>query len=299
MRRVFIWQRMDVPPMIDALRWLASTPSPRLNWSTGPNQRGYPQKTTGLQTFCPGLVQLNVASFGRVLRQASGPVQSSAIYHLKCLTFNVLTGFFRDLARKMKYVQSKTWAPNTFKAISSQWRAFKIFSGLAGITHLPIPANVIFFFAMWLLSTGRVKSRGSLAQYVSAIRTVHKILRLEEVPMPSQYGPLDMIPKGTRRICQHRVKKSHPVTPPILRNLLNSTIPPLSGPIDHTLIEVYKSLSLIYYLSMLRSSNLIKTTAKIDLEMILCWDNIKPLHNDINKGILLTITKSKKNQFRE
>ena len=199
----------------------------------------------------------------------------------------------------MKYVQSKTWAPNTFKAISSQWRAFKIFSGLAGITHLPIPAYVICFFAMWLLSTGRVKSRGSLAQYVSAIWTVHKMLRLEEVPTPSQYGPLDMILKGTRRICQHRVKKSLPVTPPILRNLLNSTIPPLSGPIDHTLIEVYKSLSLIYYLSMLRSSNLIKTTAKIDLEMILCWDNIKPLHNDINKGILLTITKSKNNQFRE
>ena len=86
----------------------------------------------------------------------------------------------------MKYVQSKTWAPNTFKAISSQWRAFKIFSGLAGITHLPIPAYVICFLAIWLPSTGRVKSRGSPAQYVSAIRTVHKMLRLEEVPTPSQ-----------------------------------------------------------------------------------------------------------------
>ena len=199
----------------------------------------------------------------------------------------------------MKYVQSQAWAPNTFKAISSEWRTFKIFCKLAGITHLPIEPYVICFFAIWLLSTGRVKSRGSLAQYVSAIRTVHKMLRLKEVPTPSQYGPLDMILKGSRRICQHRIKKSLPVTPPILKNLLNSTIPTHFGPIDHTLIEVYKSLSLIYYLSMLRSSNLIKTTSKIDLDMVLCWDNVKPLHNNINKGIVLTITKSKNNQFGE
>ena len=115
----------------------------------------------------------------------ASPVQCK--YHLKCLTFNVLTGFFRDLTSKMRYVQSKAWAPNTFKAISSQWKAFKTFATLAGITHLPIPAYVICFFAIWLLSTGRVKTKGSLAQYVSAVRTVHKMLRLEEVPTPSQY----------------------------------------------------------------------------------------------------------------
>ena len=202
----------------------------------------------------------------------------------------------------MKYVQSKAWAPNTYKAIKSEWRTFKIYCGEAGITSLPIDHCEICYYAIWLSSTGRIKTKASMAQYVSAVRTVHKMLRLAEVPTPSQYGPLDMILKGTRRIAQHRIKKSLPVTPPILKNLLCSTISTLSGPTNHTdntLLEVYKSLSLIYYLSMLRSSNLVKTTTKVDLDMVLCWDRVKPLHNNIRKGIVLTITKSKNNQFGE
>ena len=44
---------------------------------------------------------------------------------------------------------------------------------------------------------------------------------------------------------------------------------------------------------MLRSSNLIaKSLKKIDLKMILCWENISPLNNDITKGILITVPKS-------
>ena len=199
----------------------------------------------------------------------------------------------------MRFVQKHAWAPNTFKTISSEWRTFKVYCSEAGITTLPIPLYDICYYALWLTATGRINTAGSLAQYISAVRTVHKMLRLEEIPTPSQYGPLDMIVKGSRRLALHKTKKSLPVTPPILRNILNSTLPSHLAPTDHTLLEVYKSLSLIYYLSMLRSSNLVKTAAKLDLEMVLCWDNIAPLHNDISKGIVLTITKSKNNQFGE
>ena len=200
----------------------------------------------------------------------------------------------------MKYVQSKAWAPNTFKAISSQWKAFKTFCNLAGITHLPIPAYVICFFAIWLLSSGRVKTKGSLAQYVSAIRTVHKMLRLEEVPTPSQYGPLDMILKGTRRLAQHRTKKSLPVSPPILANLLQSEIPSHFGHTFQQTIQIYRYLCLLYFLTMLRSSNLIaKSLKSIDLKMILCWEDVKPLRNNINNGIVISVPKAKNNQFGE
>ena len=199
----------------------------------------------------------------------------------------------------MKFVQQHAWAPNTFKTISSEWRTFKVYCKEAGIHTLPIPIYDICYYALWLSATGRIKTAGSLAQYVSAVRTVHKMLRLEEIPTPSQYGPLDMIMKGTRRIAQHKIKKSLPVSPPILKNLLNSSLPSHFGRTDHQLLEIYKSLSLIYYLSMLRSSNLVKTTTKLDLEMVLCWENVTPLHNDISKGIVLKITKSKNNQYGE
>ena len=199
----------------------------------------------------------------------------------------------------MRFVQKHAWAPSTFKAIQSEWRTFKKYCAEAGITTLPIPDYDICYYALWLGATGRINTVGSLAQYISAVRTVHKMLRLREVPTPSQFGPLDMILRGSRRLACHMTKKSLPVTPPILMNLLTSSLPPHFGHTDHQLLEVYKSLSLIYYLSMLRSSNLIKTTTKIDLEMVLCWENVTPLHNDISKGVLLKITKSKNNQFGE
>ena len=200
----------------------------------------------------------------------------------------------------MEYVQQHAWADNTLKAISSEWKTFKVFCKLANITKLPVEAYVVCFFAIWLIQTGRVKTRGSLAQYVSAVRTVHGYLQLADIPTPSQYGPLNRILQGTRRLASHKTKKSLPVTPPILGNLLRSSIPPHFAHIYHQTLQVYKTLSLFYYLTMLRSSNLIiKSTKSIDLKMVLCWENVTPLSNDITKGILVTVPKSKNNQFGE
>ena len=117
----------------------------------------------------------------------------------------------------MRATQRKAWAENTLKSISSEWNAFKEFARLANILYLPIENWVICFFAQWLIYTGRIKSPGSLAQYVSAVRTVHKMLNLKEIPTPSQFGPLDLILKGFRREAQHPTKKSLPITLPILK----------------------------------------------------------------------------------
>ena len=200
----------------------------------------------------------------------------------------------------MRFVQQNAWAPNTLKALASEWKAFKIYCSLAGITHLPIPDHEICFFAQWLLSSGRVKTKASLAQYVSAVRTVCGMLKIPKVPTPSQYGPLDLILKGSRRLAQHRVKKSLPVSPPILKRFLLTEISPHAPIVYHQTLTIYKSLCVLYFLSMLRSSNLIaKSYKSVDLKMILCWEDIKPLNNNVNNGILLTIEKSKNNQFGE
>ena len=106
----------------------------------------------------------------------------------------------------MEHVQKHAWAPSMFKTISSQWKAFKEYCREANVLTLPMDESEICFFAIWLTSTGRVHTKGSLAQYVSAVRTVHKMLRLPLVPTPSEYGPLDMILKGFRRVVQHPTK---------------------------------------------------------------------------------------------
>ena len=200
----------------------------------------------------------------------------------------------------MRFIQQNAWAPNTVKAISSEWKAFREFCLLASIYWLPVAPYVICFFAVWLISSGRVKTRGSLAQYISAVRTVHVAYDFPEIPTPSQYGPLDMILKGTRRLAMHRTKKSLPVTPSILRNLLLSTIPSHHASFYQHTIHIFRVLSLIYYLTMLRSSNLIaKSMATLDLDMTLCWEDISPLNGDVGSGILIKVAKSKNNQFGE
>ena len=102
--------------------------------------------------------------------QGSRP--ASALSYLKCFRFSLILEFYKKLATQMEHVQKHAWAPSTFKTISSQWKAFKEYCREANVRTLPISDSEICFFAIWLTSTGRVNSKGSLAQYVSAVRTV-------------------------------------------------------------------------------------------------------------------------------
>ena len=86
--------------------------------------------------------------------------QSNAIFYLLCLTFS-FAALFDSLADQMSFIQQNAWAPNTLQALSSEWKVFKLFCALASIQFLPIEPWVLCFFATWLISTGRVKTRGS------------------------------------------------------------------------------------------------------------------------------------------
>ena len=141
----------------------------------------------------------------------------------------------------MSFIQQNARAPNTIQALSSEWKVFKIFCALASIEFLPIALWALCFFATLLIPTGRFKTRGSLAQYISAVRTIHRTLLCEDcVPTPSQYGPLDLILKA-----MHRTKKSLPVSPPILKNLLLLTIPKHYATYLQQTLHIYKTLSLL------------------------------------------------------
>ena len=115
-------------------------------------------------------------------------------------------------------------------------------------------------------------------------------------PSPSEYGPLLHIIRGVRRIAQRPVRKSLPVTPPILRNLLNSQPQhPLCG-IQASILSVFRTFSLLLFQTMLRSSNLVSADrSSIDLEMILTWGSIQRTPH----GIVIFVRKSKTIQFSQ
>ena len=89
---------------------------------------------------------------------------------------------------------------------------------------MPVSGSQLVIYATWLTATGRVTSADSLKQYLSAVSSLHKWFALT-CPTPTQYGPLQNVIQGFRRVAQRKVKKSLPVTPPILINLLNSISP--------------------------------------------------------------------------
>ena len=111
---------------------------------------------------------------------------------------------------------------------------------------------------------------------------------------PSTYGPLQQVLAGLTRRAQHTVRKARPITPVILNNLLDSQP---HNPLCHIqthILTVYKALTLLTFLTMSRSSNMIpESRSAFDPSYILKWNNIQRLDD----GIIISVTKSKTNQF--
>jgi hypothetical protein len=182
---------------------------------------------------------------------------------------------------------------SAFGSISSQWKAFKDFCREANVLTLSINESEVHFPAIWVTYTGRSLTKGSLAQYFSVVRTVHKMLRLPPVPTPSEYGSLDMIIKDFRRMVQHLIKNPLSAAPPILENLPFSHIPPHYGTTHHHTLGTTATSR-----QKVQSSKLIvKLLTDVDLRMVFTWKDVTHLHNSMENGSLISTPKSKNIRF--
>ena len=157
------------------------------------------------------------------------------------------------------------------------------------------------FLATTLVADGRIKTAGSLAGYVSAVRQYHTDQGYE-CPTPSQFGPLKRVIDGLKRSAQRPIKKSWPITPTILMNFLTTYLAPPFCPILNETLTVYKILSLLYFLTMLRCSSLIpRTFTEVDPKRLVCWGDVKNLNYHGIQGIVfhLGLTKTIQNGERE
>ena len=113
---------------------------------------------------------------------------------------------------EMQWLMMQAWADSTKCALSTEYKAFKAYCRIANITSLPVTGHQLAIYAVWLLSSGRLKSTGSLQQYLSAVRTLHRRIGLD-CPTPKSYGPLDMVVRGSRKSAQRPIHRTLPVTP--------------------------------------------------------------------------------------
>ena len=204
-------------------------------------------------------------------------------------------GFIAMLAKHMEIIKSHAWAVRTRKSLDSKARAFKAFAEEADIQFLPLTGDDLCFYVVWLWVIRGLKSPKSIKVYLSAVRTLHRRIGLD-CATPTSYGPLEHLISGLKRLAQHKVKKSLPITPVILRNLLRSAPTTPNCLTDIQNLTTFRAMTLLLFQSMLRSSNMVpEDRHDFDARYVLKWSNIKK----VDYGIEITITISKNNQFGE
>ena len=94
------------------------------------------------------------------------------------------------------------------------------------------------------------------------------------------------------------VIKSEPITPEILFNLLRTTPNNPLCPLETITTNTLKALCLLYFTSMLRSSNLIPVSlSDVDPLRLVCWGNIRRLTCGDKRGVVIEVSLSKTIQY--
>ena len=199
----------------------------------------------------------------------------------------------------MKFLMSQAKAPGTKKTQSSQIKAWLRYCHMAQIPGCPVGGWHLSLFATQLVVEGRVTTANSLANYISAVRGYHRDFGLT-CPTPSEFGPLDQVIKGLRRMSLRPIKRSRPITPEILINFLNSRLPPPFCPYESNILTTYKILTLFYFLTMLRASSFMPVSYNaVDKVRLVCWGNVSRLEHHGISGILIKLHLTKTIQHGE
>ena len=139
----------------------------------------------------------------------------------------------------MRFLMSMAKAPNTTKTQNSQLKSWHRFAHKYDVS-LPVGGWYLTLYATELVVEDRIKSADSLANYVSAVKGYHRDLGMDCVS-PSQFGPLNRVIQGLRRAAQRPTRKSLPVTPTILLNLLNTQLTSTVCPVSYTHLRAHET----------------------------------------------------------
>ena len=173
-------------------------------------------------------------------------------------------------------------------------RTYFRFADEVGIRHFPPTARETVLYASWLMLTTCSRS-DSLRQYLAALR-VYAARLGHWVPSPTEFPDLQATVKGAARLFPGPSRRSLPVTPAILTNLLNTRLHPRPTWRQATTLQVLKDTALLLFLTMLRGSNLFPGhPGAADPVRNLTWNKIRRVEN----GVIITVVLSKTIQSQE
>ena len=105
-----------------------------------------------------------------------------------------------------------------------------------------------------------------------------------------------MVVRGSRNAAQRPIHRTLPVTPKLLKFILSTKPQDPRSATEYQILTTFKAVALLYFLSMLRSSNLLPISRKkIDIKKILTWGDIAR----VREGAVLTLRHTKTIQARQ
>ena len=192
---------------------------------------------------------------------------------------------------------SSAWAESTIKSLNSEQKSFINFMQQYDITEWPVSGDTLVLYCSHLIQSMRLKSVGSVRQYLSAVSTLHRMFGVT-CDVPSSYGPLGLIVKGIERAYSVPERKRLPITADILCNLIWGLGPLINT--DNLEVKSFgcamKALYLTLFYSMLRGGNALPITkSEFDHRRHLCWGRVE----SVSDGVVLKVPLSKTIQHGE
>ena len=210
-------------------------------------------------------------------------------------TFYQLNPNLHFLEAVAAILQDSANAISTKVTVASKLKPFFKFCDDVSLNRLPPSGHQMVCYAAYLVATGTCTTEGSLRQYLSVVKTMCAKQNLF-CPSPSEYTPLGETVRGMHRLFAGPVRRSKPITPMILTNLLNSNPPPNPSWLQQIILQTMKDASLLLFFTMLRSSNLMAPyPSAVNRDRLLTWSKIDRVDN----GLVLTMIHEKTIQFRE
>ena len=81
-----------------------------------------------------------------------------------------------ELRQVNQHIQSNAFAARTKSNLNSMLKAFIQFTLIYKIPSMPASGDILCLFATWLFVSGKVHSAQSVRNYLSAVRTWHRIV---------------------------------------------------------------------------------------------------------------------------
>ena len=173
---------------------------------------------------------------------------------------------FKDLA----------WADSTKKSLSSSQKAYLDFCSIYELDPMPAEPSHLTLYAVWLVISGRLKSVPSIKNYLSSVRTLHRMHGLD-CPTPMSCPDLQYTLRGIARKLARPTKRMDPITPELMHHLLTfPALDPLTAPPVHVVtLDVIRLAYRVLFYSMARISNLVpNSSTSFNPRQQLTWDRV-------------------------